>query len=73
MNQRLRELRELARVSIADAAALAGGVYTTLQNFETGHGRLTDRQIKVLEAHYAPLVSERLKHISAVPGGSSCE
>lgn len=59
-HHRLRELRELAQITIAEAAGVVHTSYTTLCNFELGHGKLTDRQIEILEAFYAPKVSERL-------------
>jgi transcriptional regulator with XRE-family HTH domain len=61
---RLRELRELARVKIHEAAALLGISYTGLWNLEHGHGKFTDRQIELLECFYIPKVNERLKRIS---------
>jgi hypothetical protein len=64
LNHRLRELRELARVTIQDAAALVGISYTSLCNYELGHGKLSDGQIEVLEAFYSPKVAERLNAVS---------
>jgi transcriptional regulator with XRE-family HTH domain len=62
-HRRLRELRELARVTIQDAAALVGISYTSLCNYELGHGKLSDRQIEGLEAFCVPKVAERLASI----------
>jgi hypothetical protein len=61
---RLRQLRELARVTIMEAAALIGISYTSLWNVEHGFSKLTDQQVEVLESFYAPKCSERLKLIS---------
>jgi hypothetical protein len=61
---RLRELRELGRVTIMEAAALIGVSYTALWNAEHGFSKLTDQQVEVLEAFYAPRASERIKLIS---------
>jgi len=61
---RLRELRELARVTIQDAAAVVSVSYTSLWNVEHGYSKLTDQQIELLEALYAPKINERLKRLS---------
>jgi transcriptional regulator with XRE-family HTH domain len=61
---RLRELRELARVTIQDAAAVVGVSCTRLWKVEHDYSKLTDRQIELLEAFYAPKVNERLKRVS---------
>ena len=61
---RLRELRELARVTIQDAARVVGVSYTGLWNVEHGYSKLTDRQVELLEALYAPKINERLKRLS---------
>jgi len=61
---RLRELRDLARVTLHDAATVIGVSYTTVWKAENGYSKLSERQIELLEAFYAPKLAERLKRIS---------
>src|SRR5258708_31192444 len=64
VTSRLRELRELARVTIQDAAAVVGVSYTCLWNVEHGYSKLTDRQVQLLQDFYVPKINERPKHVS---------
>jgi transcriptional regulator with XRE-family HTH domain len=61
---RLRELRELARVTIQDAAAEIGVSYASFWNAERGYRKLKDHQLELLEAFYAQKINERLKAVS---------
>lgn len=60
---RLRELRELAQVSIHDAAVVIGVSYASLWNIERGYGKLKDGQLELLETFYGKKIGERLGRI----------
>ena len=60
---RLRELRELAGVTIGQAAKAAGVSFGTLWNFEHGKTVPTVRQISILEVFYVAKLNARGKRI----------
>jgi transcriptional regulator with XRE-family HTH domain len=63
-SKQLRELRELADVTISRAAKVAGVSFGTLWNFEHDKAVLRDRQISTLIALYLRKFDSRTKRIS---------
>ena len=56
-------LRDLARVSIQEAADAAKVSYATLWNFENGHRKLKETQLKLLRDFYLEKFNERFQSI----------
>ena len=61
---KIRELRELAGLSLHEAAGLLEISYSKMWSAEAGYAKLTERQEQKLEEVYSARIRERLKRVS---------